>query len=247
VSSVEWGEEIASVYDDTSSAMFSASIVDPVVDALVALADGGRAPELAIGTGRIGLPLSERGVEVHGIELSPHMAARLQAKPGAERIELTVGDMTSARVEGTFSLVYLVFNTIMNVRTQEGQVEVFRNAADHLQPGGVFVLEVLVPQLRRVPVGEIGRIFQAEDDHLGYETFEDVVEQIAWSHHWMRVDGELVRHRDAYRYVWPAELDLMARIAGLRLRHRWSDWRATPFVGDAEAVDHVVVYEKPRD
>ncbi len=152
--------------------------------------------------------------------------------------------MSSTRVDGSFQLVYLVFNTIMNVTTQEEQVAVFANAAAHLEPGGVFVVEVLVPQLRRLPSTEIGLVFTMEDDHVGIETFDDVAGQISWSHHWMRVGDRLVRHSAPYRYVWPAELDLMARLAGLQLRNRWEGWNRETFKGDS--VDQVVVYEKPR-
>lgn len=241
--SVQWGEEVADVYDATSAAMADPAMLDPVLTTLAGLAAGGRALEFAVGTGRVALPLSERGVPVHGIELSPHMAAKLRQKPGADRVGLTLGDMTSTRVAGTFRVVYLVFNTIMNVTTQDEQVAVFANAAAHLEPGGAFVLEVLVPQLRRLPPDELGRVFTMADDHVGIETFDDAVGQISWSHHWMQVEGRLVRHSAPYRYVWPSELDLMARLAGLQLRARWSDWKGTPFAGDS--IDQVVVYEKP--
>jgi len=200
--------------------------------------------EFAVGTGRVALPLSGRGIVVHGIERSPHMADQLRQKPGADAIGLTIGDMTSTRVEGSFRLVYLVFNTIMNVTTQDEQVAVFANAAAHLEPGGAFVVEVLVPQLRRLPPTELGRVFTMEDDHVGIETFEDGAGQISWSHHWMQAGGRLVRHSAPYRYVWPSELDLMARLAGLQLRDRWSGWNREPFTGTS--VDQVVVYESPR-
>jgi SAM-dependent methyltransferase len=241
--SIEWGREVAEVYDVSSAEMFEPRVLDPAVTLLAELAGDGRALELAVGTGRVALALSARGVPVQGIELSPHMAEQLANKPGAGGVGVTIGDMTSTRVDGTFRLVYLVFNTIMNVTTQEEQVAVFANAAAHLEPGGAFVVEVLVPQLRRLPPGEKGRVFTMEDDHVGIETFDDVVGQISWSHHWMQVDGRLVRHSAPYRYVWPAELDLMARIAGLRLRDRWSGWQRQPFTDDC--VDQVVLYEKP--
>jgi len=243
VGSVEWGREIAEVYDTTSAAMFESDALDPVVTLLAELAGDGRALEFAIGTGRVALPLSARGVSVHGIELSPHMADQLRKKPGAESIGLTIGDMSASRVEGTFRLVYLVFNTIMNVTTQEEQVAVFANAAAHLEPSGSFVVEVLVPQLRRLPSTELGRVFTMEADHVGIETLDDVAGQISWSHHWMQVRGRLVRHSAPYRYVWPSELDLMARLAGLQLRNRWSGWLRDPFTGSS--VDQVVIYEKP--
>ena len=240
--SVMWGRDIAEVYDITSAAMFGPAVLEPVVDTLVELARGGPALEFAIGTGRVALPLSARGVSVQGIELSPHMAEQLRHKPGAEAISVTIGDMSTTRLPGEFALVYLVFNTIMNLTTQDEQIAVFTNAAAHLVPGGVFVVEVLVPQLRRLPPTELGRVFTMDDDHVGIETFEDVEGQISWSHHWMRVEGKLVRHSAPYRYVWPSELDLMARLAGLRLRDRWSGWKRQPFT--SSSVDQVVVYEK---
>ncbi len=238
-----WGEDIAAVYDSTSAAMFAPETLVPTVDVLEELARGGPALELAVGTGRVALPLSARGVPVHGVELSTHMAARLAAKPGAEAIPVTIGDMTSARVEGSFTLVYLVWNALMNVTTQDEQVQVFRNAARHLQAGGCFVVEVVVPQIRRLPVGESGRVFTFEVDHVGIETFDDVVDQISWSHHWMSVDGRLVHHTAPYRYVWPAETDLMAQLAGLRLRDRWATWTREPFTTDSQ--QQIAVYERP--
>jgi SAM-dependent methyltransferase len=240
--SIVWDREIAEVYDATSAVMFDPAQLDPAVDVLAGLARG-RALELAIGTGRVALPLSARGVEVHGIELSPPMVEQLRAKPGAEAIPVTIGDMTTTRVPGTFGLVYLVWNTIMNVTTQDEQVAVFENAAAHLEPGGCFVVEVVVPQVRRLPPGELGRVFLLEPDHVGIETFDDLEGQITWSHHWMQVDGRLVRHSAPYRYVWPAELDLMGRVAGLRLRERWADWHRSPFTSDSPS--QVAVFEKP--
>jgi SAM-dependent methyltransferase len=240
---VEWGPDIAEVYDATWADAFEPAVLEPLVSTLADLANGERALEFAVGTGRVALPLSRQGVPVHGIDLSPAMVAELGKKPGAHAIEITVGDMCSTRVRGMFGLVYLVFNAIINVTSQDEQVAVFENAARHLEPGGVFVVEVSVPQLRRVPPGELGRVSTMEADHIGIETFDDVVGQTAWSHHWVRVNGRLVRHSAPYRYVWPAELDLMARIAGLRLRARWSGWDRRPFTG--EDADQVAVYEKP--
>jgi SAM-dependent methyltransferase len=244
VGSITWGQDVAGVYDLTYAAMFEPSVIDPTVDLLAELAGGGRALELAVGTGRVALPLSARGVPVHGIELSPHMAERLRAKPGSDAVPVTIGDMTTTRVPGTFTLVYLVANTIMNVTTQEEQLAVFANAAAHVEPGGSFVVEVIVPQLRRVPPGEIGRVFTLEPDHVGIETFDDLVGQIAWSHHWMEAGGHLVRHAAPYRYVWPSELDLMARIAGFGLRERWAGWDRAPFTSDSAG--QVAVFEKSR-
>jgi hypothetical protein len=237
-----WGKGVAEVYDATSGAMFDPAVLDPMVDALAELAQGGPALEFAIGTGRVALPLSARGITVQGIELSPHMVEQLRAKPGAGAVTVTVGDMTTTRVNSTFKLVYLVFNTIMNVTTQQEQVAVFANAAAHLESGGSFVVEVVVPQLRRVPPGEAGRVFTLDPNHVGVETFDDLVGQISWSHHWIDVDGHLVRHSAPYRYVWPSELDLMAQLAGLRLRDRWAGWTQEPFT--SESVQQVAVFEK---
>jgi SAM-dependent methyltransferase len=237
-----WSRDLAEIYDEVYSALFEPAVLDPMVDRLVELARGGPALEFAIGTGRVGLPLSARGVPVHGIELSPHMAEQLRAKPGAEDVPVTIGDMTTTRVAGTFTLVYLVANTIMNVTTQDEQVAVFDNAAAHLEPGGCFLVAVMVPQLRSVPRGEIGRVFTLDPDHVGVETFDDLVGQVAWSHHWIELAGRLIRHSAPYRYVWPSELDLMGRLAGFRLRHRWAGWDKAPFTSDSP--NQIAVYEK---
>jgi len=242
VASISWGKDVAEVYDATSEAMFDPAALDPAVDVLRELARGGPALEFAIGTGRVALPLSARGVTVQGIELSPHMAEKLSAKPGADAVTVTIGDMTTTRVTGTFKLVYLVWNAIMNVTTQQEQVAVFANAAAHLESGGCFVVEVVVPQLRRVPPGEAGRVFTLDPDHVGIETFDDLVGQVSWSHHWMEVEGRLVRHSAPYRYVWPSELDLMAQLAGFRLRDRWAGWTRAPFTSDS--TEQVAVFEK---
>lgn len=244
MASITWSSEVAAIYDQTSAPMYDPSVLVPAVDLLAELADGGPALEFAIGTGRVALPLTERGVEVHGIELSPHMAEQLEGKPGAEDIPVTIGDMTSATADGRFKLVYLVWNTIMNVTTQAEQTAVFENAAAHLEPGGRFVVEVIVPQLRRLPAGETSRVFTSEPDHVGIETFDDLVGQIAWSHHWFAVDGRLVHHAAPYRYAWPSELDLMAQLAGLRLQDRWSDWGRNPFTSVSET--QVAVYARPE-
>ena len=243
--SIVWDEEIAAAYDRTTAALFHPAVLDPAVDRLAELAGGGRVLEFAVGTGRVALPLSARGLEVAGIELSAPMAEQLRAKPGADAVPVAIGDMTSARVPGEFSLVYLVRNTIMNVTTQDEQLAVFANAAAHLVVGGCFVVEVIVPQLRSVPPGEVARVFALEPDHVGIETFDDVVGQIAWSHHWFSVDGRMLHHAAPYRYVWPAELDLMARLAGFRLRDRRADWTGAPFT--ANSPEHVSVYEKVGD
>jgi SAM-dependent methyltransferase len=239
---ITWGPEIAEVYDKTYAAQSAVSVLGPIVDLLAELARGGPALEFAAGTGRVALPLATRGIAVHGIELSPHMADRMAVKPGADAVPVTIGDMTSTRVPGTFRLVYLVANTIMNVTTQDEQLAVFANAAAHLQPGGCFVVEVEVPQLRRVPPGETGWVFTLDRDHVGIETFDDTAGQIAWSHHWIEVDERLVRHSAPYRYVWPSELDLMAKITGFRVRDRWTGWDRTPFT--SASTSQVAVFEK---
>jgi len=239
--SIMWDRDVAEVYDQTYRAKFEPSALDPIVGLLAGLAGDGPVLEFAVGTGRVALPLSARGVSVHGLELSPYMAAQLRAKPGA--VPVTIGDMTTTRVPGgPFTLVYLVANTIMNVTTQDAQLAVFANAAGHLAPGGCFVVEVIVPQLRRVPPGETARVFTMDPDHVGIETFDDVAAQIAWSHHWIEADGRLVRHSAPYRYVWPSELDLMAKIAGFRLRDRWAGWDRAPFTSGSPS--QVAVFEK---
>jgi SAM-dependent methyltransferase len=237
-----WDREIAEVYDKTYAAGFEPSVLGPIVGMLADLSGGGQALELAVGTGRVALALSERGVSVQGIELSPHMVEQMRTKSGALEVPVTIGDMTSTRVPGSFDLVYLVANTIMNVTTQEEQVAVFANAAAHLQPAGRFVVEVIVPQVRSVPPAETARVFTLEPDHVGIETFDDPVEQVAWSHHWMEVEGRLVRHSAPYRYVWPSELDLMARLTRLRRHARWSSWDRQPFT--AASASQIAVYEK---
>ena len=239
---VTWGKEVAEVYDVTSAAMFHPAVLDPTVEFLAQLTGGGSALEFAIGTGRVALPLSRRGVSVSGIELSPHMVDQLRAKPGSEEIPVAIGDMTTTRVPGSFTLVYLVWNTIMNVTTQSEQLAVVANAAAHLETGGRFVVEVVVPQIRRLPLGELGRVFALNPDHVGVETFDDLVDQVTWSHHWMCVDGRLIRHSAPYRYVWPSELVLMAKLAGFELRERWGGWLREPFT--SESGRQVVVFEK---
>jgi SAM-dependent methyltransferase len=240
---VTWGREIADVYDETNADQYEPAVLDPMVDLLAEMAGDGRALELAVGTGRVALALSARGVPVAGIELSQPMAERLRAKPGAGAVPVTIGDMTVTTVPGTFRLVYLVFNTIMNVTTQEEQVAVFANAAAHLEPGGCFVVEVIVPALRRLAPGVDSHVFAMERDHVGIETFDDLVGQIASSHHWTSIDGRLSQHSAPYRYVWPSELVLMARLAGLRLRDRWADWHRAPFTSDSAS--QVAVFERP--
>jgi SAM-dependent methyltransferase len=237
-----FGEQIAAIYDVDSADMFAPAAVDPVVDFLAGLAADGGALELGIGTGRIALPLSRRGVRVHGIDLSPAMLARLRAKPGAGAIGVTVGDFATTRVGSTFRLAYLVYNTIGNLTTQDEQVDCFCNVAAHLEPGGCFVIEVGVPALRRLPPGETVRPFLVRPDRLGFDEV-DVASQRLVSHHYWVTDGQLRTVSMPFRYVWPAELDLMARIAGMRLRERWGGWRREPFT--SESTSHVSVWQKP--
>ena len=239
---VYFDERIAARYDADSADMFEPAVVAPTVNFLADLAGTGDALELGIGTGRIALPLSRRGIRVHGIDLSQAMTARLRAKPGADDIDVTIGDFATARVGRTFQLAYLVFNTIMNLTTQDEQVECFRNVAAHLNPGGRFVIEVEIPGLQRLPPGETVRAFTVSPTRLGFDEF-DIAKQILFSHHYWAVDGRLEVFSAPYRYMWPAELDLMARIAGMTLRERWSGWNREPFTSDS--TKHVSVWEKP--
>jgi SAM-dependent methyltransferase len=234
-------EPVAARYDETSAAMFDPAVVEPTVDVLAELAGGGRALEFGIGTGRIALPLARRGVSVHGIDLSAAMVARLREKPGGDAIEVAVGDFATTTLGGTFSLAYLVFNTISNLTTQDAQVACFQNAAAHLETGGCFVIEVGVPDLQRLPPGETVHAFAIGDTHLGFDEY-DVANQGLISHHFETVDGRIERHSIPFRYTWPAELDLMARLAGMRLRDRWSDWGREPFTSDSRK--HVSVWQK---
>nr|WP_083472790.1 class I SAM-dependent methyltransferase [Kibdelosporangium phytohabitans] len=215
--------------------------VEPVVEFLKGLAGDGSALELGIGTGRIALPLSQAGVAVHGIELSPQMLRRLAAKPGAERIGVTTGDFATAKAPGPFRLAYLVFNTIMNLTTQDEQVACFANVAEHLEPGGFFVIEVGIPDLRRLPPGQNYYPFAVGQDKLGFDEY-DVANQGQISHHYKIVDGSVRIVSIPFRYVWPAELDLMARLAGMRLHERVNDWDRSPFTSDSRG--HVSVWQK---
>ena len=241
---IYFDERIADGYDAASTEMFDPEVVEPAVSFLADLAGTGAALELGIGTGRIALPLSQRGVRVHGIELSPAMAARLQAKPGAADIGVTIGDFATTRLDRIFTLAYLVYNTITNLTTQDEQVECFRNVAAHLEPGGCFVIEVVIPELQRLPPGETVRAFTVTPTHLGFDEI-DVATQILFSHHYWVVDGRLETFSAPYRYVWPSELDLMARLAGLTLRERWTDWNREPFTRDSRK--HISVWEKGRE
>jgi SAM-dependent methyltransferase len=232
---------IAKSYEARWPALFEPAVVDPAVSFLADLAGAGAALELGIGTGRIAIPLSQRGVRVNGIDLSPDMIAQLQAQPGSDDIGVTLGDFATTSVGGPFKLAYLVRNTITNLTTQDEQVACFRNVAAQLEPGGCFVIEVYIPQLQRLPPGETIHAFTVTPTHLGFEEY-DVATQIAFSHHYWVVDGQLETLSTPHRYVWPSELDLMARLAGMTLRERWSDWTRAPFTSDSR--QHVSVWEK---
>jgi SAM-dependent methyltransferase len=234
-------ERIAKSYEAKWPELFEPAMVDPVVAFLAELAGTGAALELGIGTGRIAIPLSRRGVRVHGIDLSPDMVAELRGKPGTDDIGVTIGDFATTGVGGIFQLAYLVRNTIMNLTTQDDQVACFQNVAAHLKPGGCFVIEVMVPALQRLPPGETVRAFTLTPTHLGFDEY-DVASQGLISHHYWMVDGQLEPRSVPFRYVWPSELDLMARLAGMTLRERWGDWTRAPFTSDSG--QHVSVWEK---
>jgi SAM-dependent methyltransferase len=235
-------ERVAARYDESDPEMFDPAVIEPAVDFLVELAGTGRALELGIGTGRIALPLAQRGVPVHGIDMSKAMVARLRAKPGGDEIGVTIGDFATAAVDGTFSVAYLVYNTILNLTTQAAQVACFRNVAAHLEPGGSFVVEVEVPGLRRLPPGESILAFYVTETSWGIDEY-DVVAQGLTSHHFEIVDGRAEQLSIPFRYAWPAELDLMAELAGMRLRERGGGWAREPFTGDSRT--HVSVWETP--
>lgn len=235
-------ERVAARYDESAADMFDGAAVEPVVSLLAEIAAGGRALELGIGTGRIALPLARRGVPVHGIELSRAMVARLRAKPGGDDIGVTIGDFATTTAGGTFSVAYLVFNTIMNLTTQAAQVACFRNVAAHLEPGGCFVVEVVVPELRRLPPGETIRPSHVSESRWSFDEYE-VATQTLTSHHYQIVGERTDRVSIPFRYAWPAELDLMAQLAGMGLRARWGGWNREPFTSDSR--EHVSVWEKP--
>lgn len=235
--------EVAAHYDARLGPLDEPAVLGPMIDLLSELAGTGTALELGIGTGRVALPLAARGVPVSGIELSPDMVARLRAKPGGDAIPVTLGDMTDTVVDGAFRLVYLVFNTIGNVETQQRQVACFANAAAHLEPGGSFVVEVGVPDLRRLVPGQDAVVYHHSPGYVGYDRYDDLVAQHAVSHHFRSGDAGSSEVRTPFRYVWPSELDLMARLAGLAPAGRWADWDRSPFTG--ESTSHVSVWEKP--
>ncbi len=234
-------EPVAARYEETSAEMFAREQVEPAVEFLAGLAWGASALELGIGTGRIALPLSRKGIRVHGIDLSPQMVSRLREKPGGSDVDVTIGDFATAKVGRRFSLAYLVYNTIDNLTTQDAQVACFCNVAEHLEPEGCFVIEAGVPQLQRLSPGETVRAFSVTPTHLGFDEF-DVATQRLTSHHYLLSNGSMEVVSIPFRYAWPAELDLMARIAGMRLRERWADWSREPFTSDSDA--HISVWQK---
>jgi SAM-dependent methyltransferase len=241
-----FGESVARDYDAPGGAN-APEVVTPAVDVLHDLAGSGPVLELAVGTGRIAAPLAARGVPVSGIELSRAMAARIPGKPGGDRIDVTIGDMTTTRVPGTFSLVYLVFNTISNVTTQDGQVAVFCNAAAHLEPGGMFLIEVGLPSLRRLPPGQDTVPFAVVPDgdgggYVGFDQYDVVTQQFTSNHVTVSADGRGEFRSIPFRYAWPAEMDLMARIAGLVPVYRWADWDRSPLT--EQSTKHVSVWRK---
>jgi SAM-dependent methyltransferase len=237
-----FGEHVASGYDERAADMFEPAAVGPVVQMLAELTGEGGALEFGIGTGRIALPLAERGVRVAGIDNSEAMVARLRAKPGAENIDVTIGDFARTRVDGEFSLVYLVFNTIFNLVTQDDQVACFENAAAHLRSGGCFVIETGVPDLQSLPLGQTIIPFRADPEGLSFDVYDVVTQRFSSQHYYFDKDG-VRAYPVEFRYAWPAELDLMARIAGLRLQNRWANWTREPFTRVSRS--HVSVYEKP--
>jgi len=239
-----WDEATADAFDHEDGPMFTPEVVDPAVDRLARLAGDGPALELAVGTGRIAVPLRARGVPVTGIELSQPMVDRLRRRASADELPVTVGDMATTVVPGEFSLVYIVWNSISNLRTQDEQVACFANAARHLRPGGRFVVELGVPSLRRLPPGQIAVPFDVSEHHLGFDTFDTVTQQGTSHHYGRRPDDSLTYNPHHFRYIWPAECDLMARLAGLELESRAADWAGTPFTSDSTS--HVSVWRKPE-
>jgi SAM-dependent methyltransferase len=238
-----WDVDTARRYDSPGTGMFAAEVVGPTADRLAVLAEGGPALEFAVGTGRVAVPLAERGVPVSGIELSRPMIDQLRTKVDEATIPVVVGDMATTRAPGTFTLVYLVYNTISNLLSQAEQVACFRNGARHLRPGGRFVVELGVPDLRRLPPGAPATVFGAESGYLGLDTY-DVVQQRMVSHHvHFGEDSHARLFRSPHRYIWPAELDLMGQLAGFELETRHADWVGSEFTADSGS--HVSVYRLP--
>ncbi|MGC3859424.1 class I SAM-dependent methyltransferase [Micromonospora chersina] len=238
-----WDAETAQRYDTPGTGMFASEVLGPTVDRLAALAGDGRALEFAVGTGRVAVPLAERGVPVTGIELSVPMVEQLRTKVDEATIPVVFGDMATATAPGDYTLVYLVYNTISNLLDQAEQVACFRNAARHLRPGGRFVIELWVPELRKLPPGQEATVWCAEPGYIGLDTY-DVLRQQVVSHHFRFGEGREARlGRSPHRYIWPAELDLMGQLAGFELEARHADWSGAEFT--AESRSHVSVYRLP--
>ncbi|WP_030865067.1 class I SAM-dependent methyltransferase [Streptomyces sp. NRRL S-37] len=238
-----WDADTARRYDTPGTGMFAPEVLDPAVDRLARLAGKGAALEFAIGTGRVAVPLAERGVPVTGIELSPPMVERLRTKADEATIPVIIGDMATTAAPGEYTLVYLVFNTLSNLLTQDEQVECFRNAARHLVPGGRFVIELWVPELRKLPPGQTATVWHSESGYIGLDTY-DTLRQHVVSHHFHFDDSRRAElFRSPHRYIWPAELDLMAQLAGFELESRHADWDGAAFT--AESRSHVSVYRLP--
>jgi SAM-dependent methyltransferase len=235
-------EEVAAGYDAATSGMHDQSVIDAIIDVLAELAGDGRALEFGVGTGRIALPLARRGVEVYGIDMSKAMVARMRDKPGGTAIGVTIGDFADARAPGEFTLTYLVFNTINNLTTQDEQIACFVNAANHLKPGGFFVIEVGVPALRLLPPGQRAVPFDVGDASWAYDLYDCATQSMS-SNYFDDVDGHARLRSIPFRYVWPSELDLMARMAGLALVERYEDWDRRPFTH--ESTRHVSIWRKP--
>lgn len=240
-----WDADAAQRYDTPGTGMFAPEVLEPTVDRLAELAGGGRALEFAIGTGRVAIPLAARGVPVTGIELSHPMINQLRTKADAATIPVIAGDMTTAVAPGSYALVYLVFNTISNLLTQAEQVECFRNAKRHLTPGGRFVIELWVPELRQLPPGREATVWRCEPGYIGLDTYDPVQQHVVSHHFRFDQSRQAQLSRSPHRYIWPAELDLMAQLAGFELEARHADWAATEFT--AESRSHVSVYRIPTD
>jgi len=236
-------EDVAATYDDDNADLSTPEVLGPMIEFLAGLAEGGPALELGIGTGRVAVPLAQTGVSVHGIELSEAMAERLGAKPGAIDIGVTIGDFATATVDREFSLAFVVFNTIKNLTTQEAQVACFQNVADHLKPGGYFVIEVLVPMLRSLHPGQNLLAYHLSENRWDVDEYSFATQK-STSHHYSVRDGELIRNSVPFRYVWPEELDLMAKLAGMERCQRWGGWNREPFTDDSTF--HVSVWQKPQ-
>ena len=240
-----WNSDTAQQYDTPGTGMYAAEVLGPTVDRLAALAGNGAALEFAIGTGRVAIPLAARGVPVAGIELSAAMVDRLRETADQATIPVVVGDMATAIAPGEYTLVYLVYNTISNLLTQAEQVACFRNAARHLSAGGRFVIELWVPELRKLPPGQQAVVWNCEPGYIGLDTY-DVLHQHVVSHHFKFDDSKQARlSRSPHRYIWPAELDLMAQLAGFELETRHADWRGAEFTADSRS--HVSVYRIPMN